>query len=200
LWQERTQLHLKANMDHKDYIAELEQALGKDQLDRLIARLKDCDSAWYDYFAAAPAHLSHQPPAAQGLTDEDITKICTKLGVVWYVPDDSGRELWTSMVPSKLRAIVRAAVRAALSTHSQADQQAAQVVAQWQPIETAPKDGSRVVLANRQTAHTGFWGPRHYGPNWWMVSEHVAAFSTINPPTHWMPLPAAPEAAAEGKA
>ena len=64
----------------------------------------------------------------------------------------------------------------------------------WQPIETAPKDGTQIALATHKTAHAGRWQQRMYGDNWWMSGDYVAAFSTINPPTHWMPLPAAPGA------
>ncbi len=54
----------------------------------------------------------------------------------------------------------------------------------WQPIETAPKDGSEVLV----------WGTSHVYLAWfengeWWISHraHVHA-----PVTHWMPLPAPP--------
>jgi len=66
----------------------------------------------------------------------------------------------------------------------------ADLVPQWQPIETAPKDGTDILV----------WWP------FWSKSPEVAAFidgewysecvtsdSTEKPPTHWMPLPAPPE-------
>lgn len=59
----------------------------------------------------------------------------------------------------------------------------------WQPIDTAPKDGTRVAVkfeggfegeANWQTTYGGEW--------------HVKAFTHLpwhEQPTHWQPLPAA---------
>ena len=55
---------------------------------------------------------------------------------------------------------------------------------QWQPIETAPRDGRRLIL---------LYGPSRfpqvaYSNTWW-----TAGFSAENKPTHWMPLPKPPE-------
>lgn len=69
----------------------------------------------------------------------------------------------------------------------------------WQPIATAPKDGTRVLLAEPgyltgMPVHnlvTGWWCPSaHYfeGGSWCddrHISENVLA-------THWMPLPEPP--------
>lgn len=59
---------------------------------------------------------------------------------------------------------------------------------QWRPIETAPKDGSTVLLFFEALAYpimrSSFWAARHQcwygvGPGW--------------EPTHWQPLPEPPE-------
>lgn len=57
-------------------------------------------------------------------------------------------------------------------------------VDRWQPIESAPKDGTRVLvwdgeewLARWQAYNGGYWDADEY------ISEN---------PTHWMPLPAPP--------
>lgn len=66
----------------------------------------------------------------------------------------------------------------------------------WQPIETAPKDGTWVILARSNDAV----GP-NYWTDYWIGSDiQDWAKSTLsNPPTHWMPLPAAPTPQGEKK-
>jgi hypothetical protein len=60
---------------------------------------------------------------------------------------------------------------------------------EWQPIETAPKDGTIVLLV----IDHGKWGEKVWTGLWddgWMVIYGKAR----NAPTHWMPLPAPPAA------
>jgi hypothetical protein len=57
----------------------------------------------------------------------------------------------------------------------------------WQPIETALRDGSILLLANKYYQHTGVYLNEDVG---WCVLEND---DEITPqPTHWRPLPAAP--------
>ena len=68
--------------------------------------------------------------------------------------------------------------RAALES----DLRLALVGREWQPIETAPKDGRQLILL---LTPSGF--PQvAYSNTWW-----TAGFSVECKPTHWMPLPAA---------
>ena len=58
----------------------------------------------------------------------------------------------------------------------------------WQPIETAPKDGKRVLVTDGFEVcdayfRSGEWWQYECGDDWYSVS--------INP-THWMPLPQPP--------
>lgn len=56
----------------------------------------------------------------------------------------------------------------------------------WQPIETAPKDGSSILLATpKGRIADGFWSPVYGVWSWPYVMVE---------PTHWMPLPEAPGA------
>lgn len=62
------------------------------------------------------------------------------------------------------------------------------VRADWQPIETAPKDGTRVLVADENVwmAVARNWPCNGY----WI--EDAASGMRLNPPTHWMPLPSPP--------
>lgn len=59
----------------------------------------------------------------------------------------------------------------------------------WQPIETAPRDGTSVLLLGRGGRHAdGFWEPKAYACNGCWVWPYVKC-----EPSHWMPLPVAPK-------
>jgi hypothetical protein len=71
----------------------------------------------------------------------------------------------------------------------------AEDAAGWQPIETAPKDGTSVLLYTASGLIEGYWS---FG-EW----EQCAIYCTYDgaggpafgcKPTHWMPLPASPAA------
>lgn len=71
----------------------------------------------------------------------------------------------------------------------------------WQPIESAPKDGSVILLANP----AGCWMARYfavygsgYRPDspWFSVMlnhDHMKRSGRFLQPTHWMPLPEPPK-------
>ena len=66
-------------------------------------------------------------------------------------------------------------------------------VMDWQPIETAPKDGSEILLAvphrlrsERTLRLVGRWFDR-----FWITFNADEAIQRVEP-THWMPLPAPP--------
>jgi hypothetical protein len=73
-------------------------------------------------------------------------------------------------------------------------------MSEWQPIDTAPKDGSNVLVCIAGlTGSQGeaFWYQGdEYASGWitWDGANHTRTFYTT-PPTHWMPLPEPPEAA-----
>lgn len=80
----------------------------------------------------------------------------------------------------------------------------------WQPIETAPKDGTHIFLCipdwdyeqtpkvPTQVVTEGWWDPEMYPNGEWRVvtlPSHgcdCCSFSNQEP-THWMPLPPKPE-------
>jgi hypothetical protein len=60
------------------------------------------------------------------------------------------------------------------------------VASEWQPIETAPRDRTVILLRGSKTRHAdGFWEPCAYAGNGGWVWPYVHC-----EPTHWMPLPA----------
>ena len=78
----------------------------------------------------------------------------------------------------------------------------------WQPIETAPKDGTELILARGERVTVGAWvewkeeAPEYTahgvylgnfeqdsGADWFSWD---GGFSEDEPPTHWMPLPQPP--------
>lgn len=69
---------------------------------------------------------------------------------------------------------------------------------EWQPISTAPKDGTVVIVWwwNKViTAWCAGAGLSRDGGDWWR-SHAMEVVSTDYPrPTHWMPLPKAPDGA-----
>jgi hypothetical protein len=59
-------------------------------------------------------------------------------------------------------------------------------VDEWQPIETAPKDGKDILVFGEQLRRVAFWDEAR-GGLWsrWPGREPIRA-------THWMPLPEPP--------
>lgn len=67
----------------------------------------------------------------------------------------------------------------------------------WQPIETAPKDGTPILAYSAQYPSKN----RKISVTWWRGpwdNKGYVGWGEFNdqhfPATHWMPLPAAPEA------
>ena len=59
----------------------------------------------------------------------------------------------------------------------------------WQPIETAPKDGTRILVWDDDTIETAYWAIfRSRWEHAWDGAE-LGAFEI----THWMPLPEPPQ-------
>lgn len=63
----------------------------------------------------------------------------------------------------------------------------------WRPIETAPKDGTWIMLVVGNGVRFGCYGPKesrhgvNYGDDWGWGRSWDNRFDTA--PTHWMPLP-----------
>lgn len=58
---------------------------------------------------------------------------------------------------------------------------------EWQPIETAPKDGARFLFTNGRVISVGFYiQGQHFAADSWQGERNTVA-------THWMPLPEPPK-------
>ena len=67
----------------------------------------------------------------------------------------------------------------------------------WRPIETAPKDGTDVLLWDGEEIFVGYWSDSIWvSPGAWVKEEHRSDTVTYIP-THWQPLPAAPTEASD---
>lgn len=67
----------------------------------------------------------------------------------------------------------------------------------WRPIETAPQDGSYVLVFGSTKDGLRATAAR-YDPDWscggqWIVTRHDRTHFRVRDATHWMPLPANPE-------
>ena len=63
-----------------------------------------------------------------------------------------------------------------------------ELIPQWQPIETAPKDGSAILTWTRLYGYADEFCVMYWGDKEWMCLD---AFYLE--PTHWMPLPEEPK-------
>lgn len=60
----------------------------------------------------------------------------------------------------------------------------------WQPIATAPKDGTQVLVFDEGAVFISQWLVNEEGDEGWFDHGFVEP-----PPTHWQPLPSPPQAA-----
>lgn len=75
--------------------------------------------------------------------------------------------------------------------------------ARWQPIETAPKDGDRILLCQNVEGYGPTW--QHIYSGKWLCYEDMTGYwdggdYRGQPPTFWMPLPPPPVVAANDNA
>lgn len=65
---------------------------------------------------------------------------------------------------------------------------------EWQPIETAPKDGTHILLYSDQDVLEGYWcdGRKRFIETGYCFVGCGCCADSLTPPTHWMPLPPPP--------
>jgi len=69
---------------------------------------------------------------------------------------------------------------------------------EWRNIDTAPKDGSEVILGARGTVWSGYWEnqPNHWDETGWYEEDaRQGHYYHRHPgqPSHWQPFPDPPE-------
>ena len=66
---------------------------------------------------------------------------------------------------------------------------------EWQPIETAPKDGTDILVMTGETMHVVRWINIHGDFDYWAVDDNKHGPFTLRgkAPTHWLPLPEPPK-------
>ncbi len=71
---------------------------------------------------------------------------------------------------------------------------------EWQPIETAPRDGSEIIAFGIKRGDYGYTSDEETwtGVRWsneskcWLETKPATRYSNGFKPTHWMPLPPPP--------
>jgi hypothetical protein len=74
----------------------------------------------------------------------------------------------------------------------------ADLVPGWQPIETAPRDGSEILVSDGEAVEKVSWAyVSNSGSVGWLINVNVDSgfnyYDQFTDPTHWMPLPTPPE-------
>jgi hypothetical protein len=62
----------------------------------------------------------------------------------------------------------------------------------WQPIETAPKDGEKILIYTNDGIIESFWRKQGWDQSV-VYADYGADTGIESDPTHWQPLPAAPQ-------
>jgi alkylation response protein AidB-like acyl-CoA dehydrogenase len=70
---------------------------------------------------------------------------------------------------------------------------------EWQPIETAPRDGTSILVAKagKWVREASWWDAWYANTSdqGWMPANIDEEYGSYIEPTHWMPLPEPPETA-----
>jgi len=130
----------------------------------------------------------------QDATPDDVVEMAAKARHQANEKEGHRMPVWETLSPemrdAKLR--IERAVTSAIAPTLRAQ-------GAWQPIETAPKDGTPVHLGFQRMA--GFDVVAHWSDGDWSLSgdgRHAERLNGRPPPTHWRPLPAPPAAVRAG--
>ena len=71
-------------------------------------------------------------------------------------------------------------------------------MSEWETIETAPKEGTKILAVNSSQISVVHWHTDYpWSEGCWMIAEgttsdYIQEVITLHNPTHWMPLPKIP--------
>lgn len=137
--------------------------------------------------------MTYMDPRPEGLNTEKapesiVEKLVTPYALIKELTDDLESELMDRYrgYPEDDRRFVRD-----MRTVKEARAWLAQQQPGWMPIETAPMDGTHVLTWNGRWIAVSYWSAKDFynAPAWHDTRSHI---NSIDQPTHWMPLPAAP--------
>ena len=63
---------------------------------------------------------------------------------------------------------------------------------EWRPIETAPKDGTRILLAYKGGIQQGYWldnSDKQWPWSGWKICDQQVPVNSYHKPEAWMPIP-----------
>ncbi len=158
----------------------------------LIARLRDATEGPRMLMGEAADMLEADavPPGYGWLTACDEEMICYHLGVANLSDNyESAKRKLRALIDLNVAIATDPAVNGGMSLQPAVPQEPVA----WQPIETAPKDGSRVLLWWDGAAREGWCagaGKSRDGGDWWRSHSLTVCAGR---PTQWMSLPPAPE-------
>lgn len=136
------------------------------------------------------AQLANVPRDNASLREKLLFRSLRAIEALSLAVDAPSFEAWWDQLPNHIPTSPKAVAQLGWDAASfTAARRAAAPVAVWQPIETAPKDGTEIL-----TFKIGNYKRRILAIHWWDGS-HFKSRSYIPNPTHWMPLPSRPDAA-----
>jgi hypothetical protein len=106
--------------------------------------------------------------------------------------EQRNRDLWEDVQRFRAHALNEKDARMALER----ELEAVRKDAEWRPIETAPKDGTAVLVSEGRFCYCVEWNEEF---DWWAVDDNKLGPFRLRgaAPTHWMPLPPPPDAVKE---
>ena len=122
-------------------------------------------------------HFDHAPDGWPAVQTREITALLARI----------------TELESQLAQRFDAADMATAAAQGFRDGAAKEQQAEWQPIETAPKDGQAILVTDGMDCYCVEWDEEF---DWWTVDDNKLGPFRLrgSAPTHWMKLPEAPNA------